>query len=459
MKRNWKAFAVVMAAGALVLSACGGSSSSESSEAAPAASSAAPASSDAASDAAVDPAAATDPCAATHPAPPRAGGDKYIVYMTALNIGNSWQEEAENLGLAVGQMPPYNQCVEVRKELTEPDPQAQISQVQSMVAAGADGIISYALSPTAINSAYKDACDQGVTVIVYDATATEPCVYNVSYITSVPYTPTGELAEHPFMGYNAMAGLLELMGNTGDIFVSHGIVGTSTDIVHYGSALAALENSGAPTEILTEYEGRWDSAQQQKETTKALASFPDVAGIFCGYGEPGCVKALEAAGKTIPVSGETSNFFRLAMLDGWPGISVGSPPAQGGIAMKVMMHLILIGPDGVPKDIEVPYQIVTAENVKLCEGEYQVDGCNTFPEGTVGDENTADIFNVMLPEASLTAAKTGMPNADDVAVVWTTEELAAFEQDPSRRYITRAACPEGWTQGMLPENVEGCVQG
>jgi len=459
MKRNWKAFAVVMAAGALALSACGGSSTStESSEAAPAASEAA--SEDTGSTETADQAAAAgDPCAATHPAAPRAGGDKYIVYMTALNIGNSWQEEAENLGLAVGQMPPYNACVEVRKELTEPDPQAQISQVQSMVAAGADGIISYALSPTAINSAYRDACDQGVTVIVYDATATEPCVYNVSYITSVPTLPDGNLAENPFMGYNAMANLLELMGNTGDIFVSHGVVGTSTDIVHYGSALAALENSGAPTKILTEYEGRWDSAQQQKETTKALASFPDVAGIFCGYGEPGCVKALEAAGKTIPVSGETSNFFRLKLLDGWPGVSIGSPPAQGGIAMKVMMHLILVGPDGVPKDIEVPYQMVTAENVKVCEGDYAADGCNTFPEGKVGDENTADIFNVMLPEASLTAAQTGTPNADDVATPYTVEYLAGYEQDASRRYITRAACPDGWTKGMLPQNVEGCVQG
>lgn len=405
------------------------------------------------------PAAASDPCAAPHPAPPRAGGDKYIVYMSALNIGNSWQEEAENLGMAVGQMPPYNQCVEVRKELTEPDPQAQISQVQSMVAAGADGIISYALSPTAINSAYKDACDQGVTVIVYDATATEPCVYNVSYITSVPTLPDGTLAEHPFMGYNAMAGLLELMGNTGDIFVSHGVVGTSTDIVHYGSALAALKNQSPNTKILTEYEGKWDSAQQQKETAKALGLFPDVAGIFGGYGESGVVKALKAEGKTIPVSGETSNYFREQLLAGWPGISIGSPPAQGGIAMKVMMHLLLIGPDGVPKDIEVPYQIVTKDNVKVCEGDYYTDGCNVFPPGTVGDEETADIFNVMLPEASLSAAHSGNPNAGDVATPFTVEELAGYEQDASRRYITRAACPEGWTQGMLPENVEGCVQG
>lgn len=450
MKNNWKALAVMAAAGALMLSACGGATTSDTS------STAAPGASQTSTGGA---AAASDPCAADHPAPPRAGGDKYVVYMTALNIGNSWQEEAENLGLAVAKMAPYSGCVEVRKELTEPDPQAQISQVQSMVAAGADGIISYALSPTAINSAYKEACDQGVTVIVYDATATEPCVYNVSYITSVPTLPNGQPAEHPFMGYNAMAGLLELMDKTGDIFVSHGVVGTSTDIVHYGSALAALQNIAPSTKILTEYEGKWDSAQQQKETAKALSSFPNVSGIFCGYGEPGCVKALKAEGKTIPVSGETSNYFRTQLLNGWPGISVGSPPAQGGIAMKVMLALLLTGTDGIPKDIEVPYTIVTKDNVKVCEGDYQVDGCNVFPDGKVGDEETADIFNLMLPEASLSAAKTGEPNANDVATPFTAEYLGGFEQDASRRYITRAACPDGWSQGKLPENVDGCVKG
>lgn len=457
MKNTWKGLAVIVAVGALALSACSsGTSSSDSTAAADTAAASAPA----ADGASAEPAAAAgDPCAAAHPNPPRGGGDKYVVYMSALNIGNSWQEEAENLGLAVAKMPPYNACVEVRKELTEPDPQAQISQVQSMVAAGADGIISYALSPTAINSAYKEACDQGVYVIVYDATATEPCVYNVSYITSVPTLPNGSPAEHPFMGYNAMAGLLNLMGEKGDIFVSHGVVGTSTDIVHYGSALAALKTLAPNTKILTEYEGKWDSAQQQKETAKALSSFPNVSGIFCGYGEPGCVKALKAVDKTIPVSGETSNYFRLQLLQGWPGISIGSPPAQGGIAMKVMLHLILIGPDGVPKDIEVPYVVVTKDNVKECTGDKQTDGCNVFPDGTVGDEETADIFNVMLPESSLTAAHTGEPAAGDVATPYTVEYLAGFEQDPSRRYITRAACPDGMTKGMLPENVEGCVKG
>ncbi len=458
MKMNKKALAAVLCAGALTLAACGGSSESAT-DSAPEGETA---SADAGGDAAVsdNPAAASCPILGPGAVPPRSGGDKYIVYMTSLNIGNSWQEEAYNTGMGVAQMAPYNECVEVRGARDEPDPQAQISQVQSMVAAGADAIISYALSPTAINAAYTEACNAGVTVVVYDATATDPCVYNVSYITSVPEGIDGELVANPFMGYNAMDQLLQLMGGPGEIFVSHGIAGTSTDIVHYGSALAAMENYPG-TEILTEYDGLWDSAQQQKETAKALGSFPNVKGIFGGYGESGVVRALDAVGMEIPVSGETSNYFRLRLLGGYPGVSIGSPPAQGAIGMKVALAVLLNGPEGIPKDIEVPYRMVTAGNVIECQQAADAPAteyCNVFPEGTVVDEATADIFNVMAPEVSLMMAQTGTPTPGIEATPYTAEYLAGFEQDASRRYITRETCPDGWTKGMLPQNVEGCIQ-
>jgi len=458
MKMNNKALAAILCAGALTLAGCGGSSDSATDSAATGDTASADAGGDAA--ASDNPVAANCSILGAGAVPPRSGGDKYIVYMTSLNIGNSWQEGAYNTGMGVGKMAPYSDCVEVRGARDEPDPQAQISQVQSMVAAGADAIISYALSPTAINAAYTEACNAGVTVVVYDATVTDPCVYNVSYITSVPEGIDGQPVENPFMGYNAMDQLLQLMGGPGTVFVSHGVAGTSTDIVHYGSALAAMENYPG-TEILTEYDGLWDSAQQQKETAKALGSFPNVQGIFGGYGESGVVKALDAVGKEIPVSGETSNYFRLRLLGGYPGVSIGSPPSQGAIAMKVALAVILNGPEGIPMDIEVPYRMVTAANVIECQQAADAPAteyCNVFPEGTVGDEETADIFNVMAPEVSLMMSQTGNVTPGIDATPYTAEYLAGFEQDSSRRYVTREVCPDGWTKGMLPQNVEGCVQ-
>ena len=385
---------------------------------------------------------------------PRAGGDKYVVYMNSLNIGNAWQEAASNLGEAVAKMEPFAECVEVRVEKSEGgDSQGQIGQIQSMTAAGADAIVLFAISPTAQNAAIRDACAQGVTVVVYDATVTEPCAYNVSYITGVP---TG--SDKPFMGYNAMNALADMLGGEGDIFVAHGQAGTSVDNVHYLSALGALADY-PDIKILTEWDGLWSSSVQQTEAAAALASFPNVDGMFCGYGESGCVNALKAAGMEIPVTGETSQAFRENILAGWPGVSIGSPPSQGGIGMKVALAVLLQGPDGIPMDIEVPFPIVTAENIMECgpEGEF-IEGCNLFPTGLVGDEDTADIFNVMLPEATLESSQTGNPSAGVTAEPYTAAYLQGYEQAESRRFITRETCPDGWEPGMLPENVEGCVQ-
>ena len=399
--------------------------------------------------------ATSNPCTATHPHAPRGGGSKYVIYMTALNIGNNWQNEAENLGLAIAKMKPYSDCIEVRKDLTDASgTDKQISEIQSMVAAGADGIISYALSPTAVNTAYKAACTAGVAVISYDATVTEPCVYNVSYITNVP-----KGASHPFMGYNAMSTLLGLIGNTGNIFVAHGVAGTSTDNVHYLSAKAAIKTLAPKVKILTEWNGLWSPAQQLKETTKALTAFPKVNGIFCGYGESGCIKALKAIGKKIPVTGETSQYMREQLVKGWPGESLGSPPAQGGIAMKVMAEILLNGPTGVPMDIEVPFRGVTAKTAKVCANNVLGPNCNMFVPGSVDPEFSPDIWNPMSPEATLSASLTGTPAENAVAKPYSPAYLANFAQDPSRRYVTRNVCDTGWKPGNLPENVEGCVKG
>jgi ribose transport system substrate-binding protein len=428
-RRRLVAAAVAFLASAIVLSGCSALGRSSSSNA-----------------------ASSSDCVPKGGKAPRSGGSKYVVYMSSLNIGNAWQEEAENLGLAEAKMAAYSKCIDVRKQLTTADPQSEISQIQSEVAAGADAIVNYALSPTAINAAYKNACQQGVTVLVYDATVTEPCVYNVSYLTSVPDGST-----HPFMGYNSMEALGKLMHGKGNIFDVHGVVGTSTDNIHQEGLQAALKDYPG-IHIATTYVGNWNSATVLAGTNKALASFPNVQGMWCGYGESGCVKALMAVGKQVPVSGETSQYFREQLLKGWPGVSIGSPPAQGGIGMKVALAVLLEGANGIPKDIEVPYKTVTAQNVKVCPGDTYTEGCNVFPPGKVGDEDTADIFNVMLPESSLSASQTGNPAAGATATAYTASYLQKFQQPESRRYVTRNTCPDGWKPGRLPEGVQGCVQ-
>jgi ribose transport system substrate-binding protein len=78
--------------------------------------------------------------------------------------------------------PPYDKSVEFKTVISGTDVQHQISDLQSMIAAGANAIIMYPLSPTALNRVIKQACAKNILVFTYDSTVTEPCAYNVSNI-------------------------------------------------------------------------------------------------------------------------------------------------------------------------------------------------------------------------------------------------------------------------------------
>lgn len=174
-------------------------------------------------------------------------------------------------------------------------------------------------------------------------------------------------------------------------------------------------------EIVAEYYGYWDDRTTQQETAKALAAHPDVAGIWAQAGENGVVLALQQANpdRLIPVTGENSNGFRLALANpdmqakGFTGVSAGSPPAQSGIAFKMMMEILNGTHAPYPvgeRNLEYPLPWVTAADVVICTGDVFENGCNTFPEDKVPSSFVTEVFNpVLLPELSLISALEAKP--------------------------------------------------
>lgn len=373
------------------------------------------------------------------------------VFVALSYSGNAWQDEAANLALAVGRADPD---VEVTKQIAGTDPQAQISQYQSMIASGAKAIVSFPVSPTALNNTIREGCKQGVKFFMYDATVTEPCAWNVSYITGAPK----ETPDQPFFGAKTAQALVDQLHGHGNIFMSRGVPGNSVDQTHYDTAMAVFKKNPG-IKVLATYYGMWDGSTTQKETAKALAAHPNVDGVWAEAGEAGAIKALEAANhKPIPVTGENSNYFRLALSKNWPGVSAGSPPSSAGIAMKMALQVLDKGDDSVPKDIELHLPWVPKDAVKLCTGTTFTGGCNVFPSGKVPDEFVTEIFDAdLLPESSLTAAQKGHL-ASGTKLQPLPSDLAEWTEPPSRRYITRHACDDGWKPGPLPSGVKGCVQ-
>ncbi len=103
----------------------------------------------------------------------------YKVYLSMSYIGNDWQAEAANMVKAMAAyMGPEKVSLEI--QVSGPNAQRQIQQINAMVQAGANAIVVYPISPTALNQAIKNACDKGSVVVAYDSIVTEPCAYNTT---------------------------------------------------------------------------------------------------------------------------------------------------------------------------------------------------------------------------------------------------------------------------------------
>ncbi|MBI4924009.1 MAG: ABC transporter substrate-binding protein [Devosia nanyangense] len=331
--------------------------------------------------------------------------DKFKIYLSLSYSGNAWQSEAANIVKALAATPPYDQQVELIENISGTDPQAQISAYESMIEAGADAVISFPISSTALNRTIKRGCDEGVLFFMYDATVTESCAYNVSYLSSG-------------FGENTAQALVNELGGQGKIFLSRGVPGNSVDQRHTDGAMSVFSKYPG-IEVVAEYYSYWDDRTTQQETAKALTAHPDVDGIWAQAGEYGAIQALLDAGHAlVPMTGENSAGFRLALADpdmqakGLKGVSAGSPPAQSGYAFKLAMEILTKARELAPQNIEYPLPWVPAADVKVCAGDSYEDGCNVFPPEKVPSSFVSEVLNpVLLPEVNVESALNGTPVA------------------------------------------------
>src|SRR3984885_15774944 len=110
----------------------------------------------------------------------QAADKKFNIFLSMSYIGNDWQAEAANMVKAMAAHKNFVDKVDLQVQVAGPNAQRQIQQINAMVQQGAQAIIVYPISPTALNNAVKSACDKGVMIIAYDGEISEPCAYNVT---------------------------------------------------------------------------------------------------------------------------------------------------------------------------------------------------------------------------------------------------------------------------------------
>src|SRR5882724_2728288 len=109
-----------------------------------------------------------------------ASAEKFKIFLSMSYIGNDWQAEAANMVKAMASHKDFADKVDLQVQVAGPNAQRQIQQINAMVQQGAQAIVVYPISPTALNGVVKNACDKGVMIIAYDGEISEPCAYNVT---------------------------------------------------------------------------------------------------------------------------------------------------------------------------------------------------------------------------------------------------------------------------------------
>lgn len=346
--------------------------------------------------------------------------EKYKIFLSMSFIGNDWQAEAANMVKAMAGHESLVDKVDLKIQVAGPNAQRQIQQINAMVQAGADAIVIFPISPTALNSVVKNACAKGVLVFAYDAEITEPCAYNISI-------------DQPEAGRVTAEWLVEKLDGKGEIIVITGVPGTSVDNLRTTAAKEVFAKHPGIT-VVSEAVGMWSQAVARTELSKILATrnWDNIDGLWM---QVGCYTANAMqieAGKTeqdlLPCAGEGANGGRVQMLPigtevegangayrpmGAPRISYASPPYSGGLALKLAVKK-LDGGD-VPQKITLPLPVVTSETIQLCNEGTWADmkgGCNAFLPSLVPNPGWfASIFSDQTPEIGLGAALVGEPES------------------------------------------------
>jgi ribose transport system substrate-binding protein len=339
---------------------------------------------------------------------------KHKIYLSMSYIGNDWQAEAANMVKALAASKDYKDKISLEVQVAGPNAQKQIQQINAMVQAGAEAIVVYPISPTALNHVVHNACSKGVKIIAYDAEITEPCAYNVT----IDQTEAGQKTAQR---------LVKKLNGKGNVVMVTGVPGTSVDTARTAAAKKVFaENPGI--KIVGSVVGMWSQAVARTELSKLLSTrkWSDIDGLWM---QVGCYTAnamqLEAGKKPsdlIPCAGEGSNGGRVQMLpadtkvDGGktpyaplnaPRISYASPPYSGALALKLAVEM-LEGKKDVPHHTTLPLPLVTNETIKLCKnGDWKelADGCNAFQPALVQNPGWfASIYSKELPGLGLEAA-------------------------------------------------------
>jgi ribose transport system substrate-binding protein len=284
----------------------------------------------------------------------------YVIALSNSYIGNVWRTQMIKMAKAYAELPDIKPSIkQFLVNSSGNDAAAQIGQIENMIAAGADAIIINAASPTALDPVVQKAQKAGIVVVAFD---------NIVNTKGVVIVNEDQIE----FGRVMADWLVKEMKGKGNVLMINGVAGTSVDADRTKGAKEVFAKN-PDIKIIAEVNGDWDPGKAQQVASTALASYPDIGGVWCQGGTDGVVRAFQQANRAfVPIAGEAENGFRKQLLQfkdkGLRGISVGQSPGLVCASMRAAIDL-LAGKE-LPISIAVPLPIASSDDLK--------DGVNVF---------------------------------------------------------------------------------
>jgi ribose transport system substrate-binding protein len=304
-------------------------------------------------------------------------GSQQAVYKFVLSnnfLGNDWRPQMERLAELTANLAPFKGKIDLQIVNSQSTTEAQIADLNNIVASKPDVLLVDAGSPTALNPVIKRACAAGIKVISFDQPVTEPCAWRVLQDHGL-----GQLAVGQWMA--------KALHGSGGIFVDRGLPGAPISSVIHDDFLKGLKKYGPNIKILGEYDGKYSIGPEQQAVSALLAGHSDVAGVMTqGYCTP-IFNAFKQAGlKNVPCTAYGYNGELVACAKNKvPCAILSGSPVVVQIAMKLGLDALMGKPTPAKtKVVPVPmYLFLTGPKVKLVNPgvatQYVKLGKNAFP--------------------------------------------------------------------------------
>ena len=289
MKKKIVSVLLSMTMVAAILAGCG---SSAANTAAPAADAAAPAADEAAP--------AADTAAADTAAPAASGAGKKVAVAMPTQSSERWMHDGANMKEQLEKL-----GYEVDLQYAEDDVQAQVSQIENMIAAGANCLVIAAIDSDALVNVEAQAKDAGIPVIAYDRLLmnTDAVSYYATFDNKGVGTKIGEYIVQHCGATKDSPKTIELFMGSPDDNNAHmlyaGLMEQIQPLLDDGSLICksgqiAFEDNNTL---------RWDQQTAMKRCEDLLTRYyadEDLDICACAYDglSYGCMSALEGAGYT-----------------------------------------------------------------------------------------------------------------------------------------------------------------